>query len=203
MTVSSEFGASYASLQIARSKHPFRRLVKSFYLSNAIADVRGRAIDLGCGAGQLLRRLPSGSLGIEINPHLVEQLKAEGLPVLDYNAALDDFALTPIPVGQYETLVMSHVLEHFDNAHEVVRRLLRGCARVGIKRVVLILPCEVGYRSDATHKTYVDADYLRAHGLTDCEGFSLSRMSHFPLDRAWLGRYFVFHELKVVYHRSA
>lgn len=203
MSVVSEFGASYASSQIARSRHPLRRIVKSFYLANVIADVRGRAIDLGCGAGQLLRRLPTGSLGVEINPYLVEQLNAEGLPVLDYNAAQDDFALSPIPVGQYETLVMSHVLEHFDNAHEVVRRLLRGCARIGIRRVVLILPCEVGYRSDATHKTYVDADYLRAHALTDCEGFCVSRMSHFPLDRAWIGRYFVFHEFKVVYDRSA
>ncbi len=203
MSDSTEFGAAYASSQIARSRHPLRRLVKSLYLSNVLADVRGRTIDLGCGAGQLLRRLPIGSLGVEINPHLVEQLRAEGLPVLDYNAALDDFALTPIPVGQYETLVMSHVLEHFENAHEVVRRLLRGCARIGIRRLVLILPCEVGYRSDATHKTYVDADYLRAHGLTACEGFAVSRMSHFPLDLAWIGRYFVFHELKVVYDRTA
>lgn len=202
MSDSDEFGRSYASAQLARSRHPLRRFVKGFYLREVLRDVRGPTLDFGCGAGQLLRKLPPGSMGIEINPYLIEALMKEGLDVVDYDAVKDDFALSPIPVGRFETLVMSHVLEHFAQADQILRKLLRSCARVGIRRVVLVLPCARGYRSDATHKTFVNADYIQAKGLAQCEGFSLAGTNYFPLNLAGLGEHFVFHEFKMVYERA-
>jgi len=202
MSDSDEFGRSYASAQLARSRHPLRRLVKGFYLREVLREVRGPTLDFGCGAGQLLRKLPPGSMGIEINPHLIEALSKEGLKVIDYDAVGDDFALSPIVVGKFQTLVMSHVLEHFAEADRVLRKLLASCARVGIRRVVLVLPCARGYRSDVTHKTFVNVDYIQRKTLLRCEGFSVASTNYFPFDFPALGEYFIFHELKVVYERS-
>ena len=63
-----EFGRDYALTQIDRQRNPLRKLIKSFYVSRVLKHVNGPAIDLGCGAGQILERLPPGSMGIEVNP---------------------------------------------------------------------------------------------------------------------------------------
>ena len=57
-----EFGRDYARSQIDRQKNPFRKLIKSFYVSRILQHVDGPAVDLGCGAGQILERLPVGSV---------------------------------------------------------------------------------------------------------------------------------------------
>jgi 2-polyprenyl-3-methyl-5-hydroxy-6-metoxy-1,4-benzoquinol methylase len=116
MTAVSEFDHDYAAEQLRRSRHPVRRLIKRFYLDNVLREVHGPSIDLGCGAGQLLARLPAGSLGVEINPVLVEHLRSKGMNVLGYDARSDGFALTGFRENHYETLVIAHVLEHFEDA---------------------------------------------------------------------------------------
>ena len=73
-----EFDRHYAAEQLRRSRHPIRRFVKGFYLRNILRDVRGSAIDFGCGADQLLERLPPGSAGLEVNKYLIEELRRSG-----------------------------------------------------------------------------------------------------------------------------
>lgn len=198
-----EFDSSYADEQLRRSRHPLRRVVKGLYLQNLLADVSGPTIDFGCGAGQLLERLPAGSTGIEINPHLTNELRRRGLNVVQGRPGVDPFAFDDIPAGRYETLVLSHVLEHFADAQQVLRRLLRRCGELGIGRLILVLPGLKGYHSDATHKTFVDRRYLTEHGLLSCEGYTASSLSYFPGNVEAIGRHFVFHEMKVVYRRDA
>ena len=67
-----EFGSAYAVEQLRRSRHPLRRLIKKFYLDRVLRELRGPTIDFGCGAGQLLARLPADSVGLEVNPPLVQ-----------------------------------------------------------------------------------------------------------------------------------
>jgi len=203
MTASSEFDAVYAAEQLRRSRHPLRRLIKRFYLDHVLQDVHGPTIDLGCGAGQLLARLPAGSLGVEVNPVLVEHLRTAGMNVLGYDAASDGFAFTGFRENYYKTLVISHVLEHFEDAASVIRALWRSSARLGIETVVAIVPGAKGYASDATHKTFVDVQFIEAQGLRRVEGFELAKLRYFPIDRAAVGDYFTFHELKLVYSRAA
>jgi len=202
MTAVSEFDHAYAAEQLRRSKHRLRRLIKRFYLDHVLQDVHGPTIDLGCGAGQLLARLPVGSLGVEINPVLVEQLRGAGMNVLAYDAASDGFALTGFRENYYKTLVISHVLEHFDDAASVVRALWRSCSRLGIETIVVIIPGPKGYASDATHKTFVDERFIEVQGLRRVDGFELVKMQYFPINRAGVGNYFTFHELKLVYSRT-
>lgn len=203
MTAASEFDHAYAAEQLRRSKHPVRRLIKRFYLDQALQDVHGPTIDLGCGAGQLLAWLPAGSLGVEINPVLVEHLRSKGMNVLGYDAASDDFALTGFRENYYKTLVISHVLEHFADVASVMRALWRSCSRLGIETIVAIVPGAKGYASDVTHKTFVDERFIETQGLRRVEGFELTKTRYFPINRAYVGDYFTFHELKLVYSRAA
>ncbi|MEO8026050.1 MAG: class I SAM-dependent methyltransferase [Bryobacteraceae bacterium] len=199
MSESAEFDGSYADEQLRRARHPLRRAVKHFYLENILKEVTGPTVDLGCGAGQLLRRLPAGSMGLEVNRGLIDSLKAEGLPVERYDASADDFGLTALAHGRYETLVMAHVLEHFSDAEAVLRKLLASCGRLGISKVILVVPGARGFASDATHKTFVNRAYVEKHQLGSCDRFRLTSARHFPLNAESIGRLFVFHELMLVY----
>lgn len=199
MTQEVEFGRDYALRQIDRQRNPLRKLIKSFYVSRVLKHVHGPAIDLGCGAGQILERLPSGSMGIEVNPYLVDELARRGLRAVRAVASQSGFNLKPVNPNEFSTLVLSHVLEHFDDAYTVLRALLQDCADLGITTVIVVVPGENGYRSDPTHKTFVNMNYLKSHGMLDCVGFRLSHHSYFPGDLKFIGKVFIYHELMLVY----
>ena len=196
-----EFGRDYARSQIGRQQNPFRKLIKSFYVSRILQHVDGPAVDLGCGAGQILERLPAGSLGIEVNPHLIEYLAQRGLRAIPAAESQSGFNLKELSPNEFGTLILSHVLEHFYNADQVLRSLLHDCAALGISTVIIVVPGQTGFRSDPTHKTFVDMDYLRSCGMLDCEGFQISHYSHFPGNLNLIGKLFVYHELMVVYRK--
>ncbi|HEY0708378.1 MAG TPA: methionine biosynthesis protein MetW, partial [Polyangia bacterium] len=69
-----------------------RKWVRGFYLRSAAALLKGPTIDFGCGVGELLTRLPKGSVGLEINPATVEHCRGRGLDVVLYDADGDDWA---------------------------------------------------------------------------------------------------------------
>ncbi|MEH6814116.1 MAG: class I SAM-dependent methyltransferase [Motiliproteus sp.] len=197
-----DYDLAYADRQLRRSRHPLRKIVKKFYLENVLTDVRGPAIDFGCGAGQILARLPQGSLGLEVNPRLVDALREQGLNAQCYDPEQDQLSFSELPVGKYQTFIMSHVLEHFDNAAVGLRTVLKSCKRLGVTRVILVLPGEKGFTFDNTHRTFVNREYVFKHRLVDCEGFSVSHMSYFPLNVEAVGKVFVFHEFKIIYDES-
>lgn len=197
-----EYGRTYAQKQIDRQRNPLRKLIKFFYISRILRHVTGPTIDLGCGAGQILERLPSGSLGIEVNPFLVEDLIQRGLRVFPAIENQEGFDLSKVTPYEFNTLVLSHVLEHFNNADQVLHRLLRDCASLGISTVIIVVPSEAGFRSDSTHKTFINMDYLLSKGMIECEGFRIVDYSFFPGNMRFIGKLFVYHELMVVYRTA-
>ena len=194
-----EFGTTYAASQIARRDSGWRSRIKQFYLDRILEQVRGPTVDIGCGAGQLLEQLPSGSVGLEVNEALVADLRSRGLAVLQSSPDESRIALGMLSPGRVRTAVLSHVLEHFADAAGVLRGLMHDGRRLGISRLVVVVPGRVGYASDATHKTFVALDYLSTHGLLDGPGFRTTHRSYFPGDFAILGRLFIYHELMLVY----
>src|SRR5258705_7741886 len=124
-----EFDKNYAAEQLRRRRHPLRRLVKRLYLNNILSEVSGPTIDFGCGAGQLLARLPVGSVGLEINPYLVQELRRTGLNVLSYNPEEDQFLLREFQADYYRTMVIAHVIEHFSDSAQTMRRIWSACRR--------------------------------------------------------------------------
>lgn len=197
-----DYDTTYANRQLSRSRSPLRRLMKGFYLRDLLREVRGPTIDFGCGAGQILARLPAGSLGLEVNATLVEALRSNGLQAQLYDPENDQLRFDSLPSGHFETFVMSHVLEHFDRAADGLRQILRACARLGVSRVVIVVPGEKGYAFDNTHRSFVNIEYLHRNQLLDCEGYRVSNMRYFPINREAVGKYFTFHELKIIYDKQ-
>ena len=194
-----EFGDRYAAVQLARRGSGLRALIKQFYLNRILRFVDGVTVDIGCGAGQLVEQLPPGSIGIEVNPALIATLRARGLEVLQVDPDPSAISLGSLRAGVARTAVLSHVLEHFDDAATVLRRLMADCRSLGIARLVVVVPGLVGFRSDATHRTFVTLDYLRQNGLLAGPGFDVVHRSFFPGDAQFIGRLFIYHELMIVY----
>lgn len=196
-----EFGSAYAAIQIRRSRNPLRRMVRSFYLSAIVRHAVGRGIDFGCGSGDLLRLLPAGSVGLEVNPAAVAYCREHGLDVRLYSPETDQYRLQDLPEHAYGTFFISHVLEHLADPATAMRALFAACRRLGVTRIVITLPCKRGFSFDKTHKTFVDEVYLTAKGLWNCEGFSASARRYFPINAKWIGDYYTFHELRIIYDR--
>ena len=194
------FDEHYASEQQRRSRNRLRRFVKNFYLQHVLADVKGASIDFGCGAGQMLRLLPAGSVGFELNPVLVDALTREGLVVHRNSGTMQDFDLAPLH-GNFGTLVISHVLEHLNDPASALQRLMTACSRLGVQRIIAVVPGLKGYRSDATHNTFIDRRYAESHFRDLDKEFALSGINYFPGNWEWLGPLYVFHEMKLVFDR--
>lgn len=195
------FAEAYAAEQVRRSRHPFRRFIKGFFLRNMLRYLAGPTIDFGCGAGQLLVWLPTGSVGIEVNPVLVQRLGGHEFQVVPARGDDQDFELANLPAGRFESLVIAHVLEHLDDPARALAALLRACGRLGVTRVLVVLPGLKGFRSDPTHRTFVDRDWLAVHPVPPDVGFAMTSVSDFPCPR-WLGPWFTFQELLVTFDRS-
>lgn len=199
--MTAEFGQAYALKQINRQRHPVRKIFKYFYVSRVLKHVKGLTVDLGCGAGQILKCLPPGSIGIEDNPYLIEHLTQQGLPVISA-AEHKGFDLSALQPHKFTTLVLSHVLEHFAEAHQILSKLLQDCARLEISRVIVVVPGMAGFNSDPTHKTFIDWEYLCSHNMLEHEGYTIAHRSYFPGNAQFLGKLFTYHEMMIIYDRK-
>lgn len=197
------FDRGYADEQLRRSQHPLRRFIKGFYLRSVLTHVRGPTIDYGCGAGQLLMRLPRGSVGLEVNPHLIGALQARGLDVRPWAISDEAWDLQGLDGGGYRTLVISHVLEHLPDPTAALTRLLNGCMRIGVERLIAIVPGVRGYERDPTHLTFIDAAYVESHGWERLAGFRLASRRFFPFPWEGGGRFYVYNEMQLVFDMAA
>ena len=152
----------------------------------------GRVLDVGCGIGRNLHHLDGSGVGVDTNPHSIESARASGL--IAYTA--DDFPdSADAKPESYDTLLFAHVLEHMphEEASNLVGQYLRYLKPGG--RVVIIVPQEAGFRSDATHVKFLDLDELGA--VEAANGLIRERAYSFPFPR-WVGRMFTYNETVVL-----
>lgn len=193
------FDEQYTRYQADRGV--LRRMVRSVYLRHTLKRVQGRTIDFGCGIGELLALLPSGSAGYEVNEASVQYCRRSGLDVRLYRPDVDGYRLNDCQAGQFETFVMMHVLEHLQDAPAVLRTLARSCSRLGISRMILVVPGRKGFLHDPTHATFINRAFLAEHGLANLEGYRIVETTYFPIPREWGGEGFTHNEMMVVYDR--
>lgn len=196
------YDQNYAQVQIRRSRNPVRKFVRRIYLNDILQFVNGPSIDFGCGAGDLLALLPKGSIGLEINPAAVVHGRIRGLDVRLYDPASDEYDLKGYEAGGFRTLILTHVMEHFDDPEQIIRTLLKACRRLGISRIIITVPGARGFRFDPTHRTFIDENYLELRDLKACEDYRVSFMKYFPINQKWIGDYYVFHELRIIWDRE-
>lgn len=195
------YDESYTQYQLRRSW--LRKVVRKFYLSSAMNKLKGPTVDFGCGIGELLQRLPAGSVGLEINPVSVAHCRKRGLDALAYDGEADGWSLGALDSRNgLESLVISHVLEHFEQPMPVLSNLLRACRRLGISRVLVIVPGSRGYKTDGTHRTFIDLEMLSDKRVVQDTGFTLASSGYFPGNLRSLGEIFPHHELQVTFTRE-
>ena len=194
------YNEKYTDYQLKRNW--IRKVIRKFYLNNTLKYVKGKSIDFGCGVGELLKKLPQGSIGFDVNEVTVKYCRNIGLNVINYQPEVDRYELKGCEVGEYKTLIMSHVLEHLENPSVVLHLLLKSCKRLSIEQVIIIVPGKKGFRSDLTHKTFIDMRYLENYHLSDIEGYDIAKTEYFPINVSWIGKYFTHHELIVIYENK-
>jgi len=97
---------------------------------------------------------------------------------------------------------MSQVLEHLEDPNGTFRRILSSCNALGIERAILVVPGMKGFRSDGTHKIFIDEEYLTEHSLWRVLTYSVTKKEYFPFPCSWAGRHFTHNELRATYDRE-
>lgn len=193
-----DFDEDYTNYQ--RNRSGLRKIVRKVYLDSAASLLEGATLDFGCGIGELLSRLPPGSKGLEYNQATVEYCVRNGLDVDFYDGYSDDWQLSTVQGGsRFRSMVVSHVLEHLQLPADVLNKLLSAAARLGISRMLVIVPGRAGYRIDDTHRTFIDRELLADPNVVAGTGFRLSRTRYFPGNLRLLGDLVPHHELQVLY----
>lgn len=175
-------------LQGARWKRVLR--VQAPYQWNIRRHLAGRRVlDVGCGIGRNLRNLPPGSVGVDHNVAAVEFCRSQGMTA--YTAeefhALGDTA--------FDGMLMAHLLEHLPPGMEgdIVAEYLPYLQPRST--VMIVCPQEVGFRSDPTHTSWLDAaDLVR---IASDAGLERVTAASFPFPRP-VGKVFVYNETVVV-----
>lgn len=150
--------------------------------------VTGRVLDIGCGVGRNLTHLGGTGVGIDTNSSSVWAARERGLVAY----LPEEFAASPdaLPSG-YDTLLFAHVLEHMErqDASGLIAQYLPFLRPIG--HVLIIVPQEVGFRSDPTHVEFVSAEAIRQ--MASANSLEVERVYSFPFPR-WVGRFFRYNE---------
>lgn len=191
------YGDEYFTYLQQRS--PIRRLVRTVYLKDIRKHCMGPTIDFGCGIGELLKILPAGSVGFEVNPVAVAYCRNKGLDVSLYDPEEDRYSFRNIPPDVFTSFTMNHVLEHIPDSAHTLHTILESCLRLGIQRIVFTVPGWKGYQADKTHRTFIDREYLKASGIWEHPHYRLLHHYYFPFDSAMVGKIFRHNELRLVF----
>lgn len=201
MTATAEEIYSKDYFEYLHNRSSFRKKVRRLYLNDIKKYCIGKTIDFGCGVGELLKILPEGSIGFEVNKVVVEFCKKQGLNIHRYVPEEDQYTFNMIEAGKYETFTMNHVLEHLENSSNVISKIFESCSRLGIKRIVFTVPGHKGYKTDATHQTFINLDYLTKSGVIDNKYYQLKVNKYFPVNSESFSRYFTHNELRIVFDK--
>ena len=201
MTATAEETYSQEYFDYLHNRSSFRKKIRSIYLQDIKKYCIGKTIDFGCGVGELLKMLPEGSVGFEVNKVVVDFCKRKGLNIHLYVPETDNYDFNMIAPGSYETFTMNHVLEHLENSYQVMNRIFESCNRLGIKRIVFTVPGHKGYQSDKTHHTFINMDYITKTGVTDNKYYKLIVNKYFPINAEAFSRYFTHNELRLIFDK--
>ena len=149
---------------------------------------KGNVLEVGCGIGRNLHFLGSRAVGVDHNPMSIKVCKERG-----FTAYTPDefFALPHIANKRFDTILLSHVVEHLTlaEAHDLLHMYIKYLSPSG--KLIIICPQQRGFASDSTHVTYFDLDSL-AQLVTSVQCSEISRES-FPFP-AFFGRWFTYNE---------
>ena len=168
-----------------RLERGWKRAIPDPYRANLRRMRLGRVLDIGCGVGRCLAFVDANGVGVDHNPTSVARCRERGLEAY----TPEEFAAEDR--GPFDTLLLSHVLEHTDEAQgaDLLAQYVGHVRRGG--RVLLITPQAAGQRSDPTHVRSLGPVELRA--TLESLGAEEITTRSFPLP-AFAGRWFTHNE---------
>ena len=112
----------------------------------------GRALDIGCGIGDMLR-FRAKTVGVDVNEKAVDYCKSLGLDV--HLMRPDEL---PFPSESFDSALLDNVLEHVEEPAFLLEEVCRvmkfgGCLLVGV-------PGILGWKIDDDHKVFYDETSL-------------------------------------------
>jgi SAM-dependent methyltransferase len=93
-------------------------------------------LDAGCGTGLNLASMPSGSVGLDLNPRNLELVR-QRLP--EQTAVEGDIEAMPFEDASFETVVCTEVLEHIPHPDHALKEILRVLRPGGV--LIGSVPC--------------------------------------------------------------
>ncbi len=152
----------------------------------------GITLEIGCGIGRNLATLGPGSVGVDHNASSVRTARRRGFVAFTPEELRSSEYGRP---GSFDSLLVAHVLEHLTTheAESLVAEYIDLVRPQGT--LILITPQEAGFRSDASHKTFLDFACLSA--LCEKAHTRVERQFSFPFPRR-VGRVFIYNEFVVL-----
>lgn len=168
-------------------------LYRRFWLYPALKRcLRGRALDIGCGIGDMLRSR-ADTVGVDINPETVAYCQSLGL-----DARLMTPDVLPFADGEFDSVVLDNVLEHLEQPAPLLAEIHRVLRPGGV--VVVGVPGQRGYASDPDHKVFYGEAALVE--VMAAARLIKQRVLHMPLRSTWLEQRISQYCVYGVFHRD-
>lgn len=138
-------------------------------------SLKGRALDIGCGLGDMLAFRPN-TVGVDINEKTVAWCRQRG-----HEAHLMQVDVLPFEESSFDSVVLDNVLEHLVDPMPLLAEVKRVLKAEG--RFVVGVPGHKGFASDPDHKVFYDKAALLA--VMEKAGFAVQKLFPMPLPGAW------------------
>ena len=138
--------------------------------------LQGKVLDIGCGIGDLLE-YRANTVGVDINPKIVEWCKKRGLDV-----HLMERDQLPFDDQMFDSAILDNVLEHLEDPRPLLAEIHRILGRDGV--FLVGVPGKRGYLRDPDHKVYYSKEKLIETVLS--YGFKVRQVFAMPFDQGWL-----------------
>lgn len=131
-------------------------LRRIFFINPVVRLFKGYVLDIGCGPGVYLEQYHGPSLGIDAHPSNVKICAKKGIQVIEEDA--NRF----LRENTFDTVLLSHILEHLVNPAKVIENAYRSTKPGGC--IIVIVPCYEGFVSglndEVGHKHFIDEKFV-------------------------------------------